>query len=124
MRNEFRTLFISGLSEKKENHVKVPDLSVIITSGSLHPDCEARLWHALLQKLCLIAEHRKCTYLGGRGLGGAKMKKETFANKQAHWILEKEAVSITSQERSMPEDDLESKLINASGYKEKIRNHD
>lgn len=75
MRNEFRTLFISGLSEKKENHVQVPDLSVIITSGSLHSDCEARLWHVLLQKLYLIAEHRKCTYLGGRGWDGARMKK-------------------------------------------------
>lgn len=43
MRNEFRTLFISGLREEKENHVIVPDLSVIITSGSLHPDYEERL---------------------------------------------------------------------------------
>lgn len=76
MRNEFRNLLISGLREKKENHVIVPDLSVIITSGSLHPDYEARLWHILLQKLCLIAEHRKCTYLGGRGWGGTRMKKK------------------------------------------------
>lgn len=64
MRNEFGTLFISGPSETKENHVKVSDLSVIITSRPLHPDCEARLWHVLLQKICLLAEHRTCTYLG------------------------------------------------------------
>lgn len=89
MVNEFRTLLISGLREKKENRVRVPDLSVIITSGSLHPDYEARLCHMFLQKLCLIAEHRKCTCLGGRCWGGARMKKKTSASKQAHWILEK-----------------------------------
>lgn len=54
MRKKFRTLFISGLGEKKENHVLVPDLSVIITSRSLHPNDEARIWHVLLQKLGLV----------------------------------------------------------------------
>lgn len=43
MRKKFGTLFISGLREKEENLVLVPDLSVIITSGSLHPDYEARI---------------------------------------------------------------------------------
>lgn len=47
------------------------------------------LWHILLQKLRLIAEHRKCVYLRGRGWDGARMKKETSVSKQAHWVLEK-----------------------------------
>lgn len=123
MRKKSRTLFISGLREKKENHVLVCGHNIRITTPRLQSQDTA----CIAAKVMFDWWRQEMYIIGGGGGWGVctvwstRIKKTTSAGKTSILSFRKldyiHHITRKKHTRRLHE----SKLINASGYKEENR---